>query len=89
MLGNWLRQRISLEEAEVKYSIQSDDLGHNPVPFGYINAQWRELVSKAKDGDELWEFRSSDDSWEHLAGDAGVVLMRNGEIIDMITTEMN
>jgi hypothetical protein len=60
-----------------------------PVPFGFMNREWRELVASMLDGDELWEYRSSDESWNHLAGRAGIALVRKGEIVDAITTALN
>jgi hypothetical protein len=40
-------------------------------------------------GDELWEFSNSLDSWEDMAGHAGIALVRGGRIIDSIITCMN
>jgi len=40
-------------------------------------------------GDELWEFNSDDQSWEMLAGRAGLALARDGEIVADILTMMN
>lgn len=37
-------------------------------------------------GDEVWEFSSSRDSWEHLAGCAGVALVRQGVVVDISVT---
>jgi hypothetical protein len=64
-------------------------LDGKPVPFGLVNRQWRELVASMQEWDELWEFSSSDLSWEHLAGRAGIALVRNGEIIDCVVTCLN
>jgi hypothetical protein len=33
--------------------------------------------------DEIWRFRSSDDSWQHLAGIEGVALVRKGTVINV------
>ncbi len=40
-------------------------------------------------GDEVWEFNSPAHFWEHLAGRAGIALVRNGEVLDSIITSMN
>jgi hypothetical protein len=68
---------------------QESSISKKFVPFGYQNAVWRTLVESMQEGDELWEYCSSDDSWEHLAGRAGIALVRNGEVIDSILTVMN
>jgi hypothetical protein len=40
-------------------------------------------------GDELWTFRSPPDSWQLLAGRAGIALVRDGKPIKAIITMMN
>jgi len=42
-----------------------------------------------RDGDELYFFRSDRRSWGHLKGREGYVLIRKGEIADMIVTVVN
>lgn len=59
------------------------------IPFGSVHNQWKALLSNIRDGDELYEFCSSDESWEFLAGREGIALVRNGEIITDIVTKMN
>jgi len=107
----WLRNRITVEEAEAKH--MSDlGLGDNvsetvrrarlefarsrgvpvtgkPIPFGLLYCEWREMVRSMQAGDELWEYRSSEHSWKHMAGRAGIALVRRGEVVDAITMSMN
>ena len=107
----WLRNRITVEEAEAKHmsdlglgegvseSTRRARLGFarsrsipvtgKPIPFGFLYCEWREMVGSMQEGDELWEYRSSEHSWEHLAGRAGIALIRRGEVVDAITTAMN
>ena len=40
-------------------------------------------------GDELWTFSSPAQSWEDLAGRAGVALVRDGNPIKVLVTMMN
>lgn len=42
-----------------------------------------------KPNDELWEFSSSRDTWEHLAGCAGLALVRERTVIDAYITMGN
>ena len=42
-----------------------------------------------KPDDEVWEFSSSRDSWEHLAGRAGLAFVRERTVIDAYVTMMN
>ncbi len=60
-----------------------------PIPFGFLHCEWRQMVGLMQEGDELWEYRSSEHSWEHMAGRAGIALVRRGEVVDAITTSMN
>jgi hypothetical protein len=42
-----------------------------------------------KPDDEVWDFSSSRDSWQHLAGRAGLALVRDGTVIETSVTVMN
>jgi hypothetical protein len=59
------------------------------IHFGFLHCEWWEMVGSMQKGDELWEYRSSDHSWEHLAGRAGIALVRRGEVVDAITAAMS
>jgi hypothetical protein len=100
----WLRNRITVEEAEAKHLVDFSGesearvafartrglvLTGKPVPFGFMNHEWKELVASMREGDVLWEYCSTDHSWQHLAGRAGIALIRNAEIVDCIETAMN
>ncbi len=89
MVREWLESRITVEEAEATHLVEHERLGPAPVPFGFQNDCWREMVSMMTEGDELWEFCSPPESWEHLAGRAGIALVRDGEIVESIVTMMN
>jgi hypothetical protein len=40
-------------------------------------------------GDELWTFASSAESFRHLAGRSGIVLLRDGRAVAEIVTLMS
>jgi hypothetical protein len=84
---DWLQKRISVEEAEAKHMVNLST--PKPIPFGMLNPAWREMVDSMKEGDELWEYSSSEAAWQHFAGRAGIALVRNGEVVDAITTSLN
>ena len=87
----WLDKPITLEAAERAYMPPRDDRS-DPAPrkpFGFNNAQWEELKAHMQPGDELWTFSSPADSWQHLAGRAGVALVRNKKVVGAIVTLMN
>jgi hypothetical protein len=100
----WLTKRITLEEAEAKNLVDFSDssaarlelarsrgirLTGSPVPFGFMNLEWSELVASMREGEELWEFSSAEHAWQNLAGRAGIALVRNDEIVDCILTAMS
>lgn len=89
MYKDWLDKQVTVAEAEAENMVQSDRLGPDPVPFGFDNDKWRKLLNQMQDGDELWEFVSSRESWKALAGRAGIALVRNGEVVTSIVTMMN
>ena len=51
--------------------------------------RWRSFSLTPLPEDEVWEFRSSDESWRYLAGRAGVALVRDKVVIDTFVTVMN
>ena len=89
MMKDWLKKKITVSEAEAEHMFTSPRLGPSPVSFGFQNAEWRTFVAKMEGTDELWAFSSGGKSWQHLCGQAGISLVRNGEIINSIVTVMN
>jgi hypothetical protein len=87
--AEWLKERISVEQAERAHSVRLEDLGPDPVPFGYQKNEWLELRSSMQPGDELWNYSSSAESWAHLAGRAGIAVVRNGTVVAHLVTLMN
>ncbi len=83
---SWLQSEITKEEAEAGHMVEIEG---RKVPFGHMSLVWSRLLDKMQDGDKLYEFRSSDHSWEHLAGRQGIALVRDGEIVADIITVMN
>jgi hypothetical protein len=71
----WLQERLTLADAERMLSA--------------ADAKWQALKSAMRPGDELWTFTSPADSWAHLAGRAGIALVRNRTIVSAIVTLMN
>lgn len=88
-MKEWLKNKITFQEAEAKHLIIDERLGAEPIAFGFINNQWEELKSIYQEGDELWEFYSPGKAWDKLMGRAGYCLIRDGEIIADIVTEMS
>jgi hypothetical protein len=86
---DWLQKRVTVVEIEAAHMVRNDWLGPDPVPFGFVNNKWRALLAEMQEGDELWEFSSSRESWAHFGGRAGVALVRHGEVVSSLVTTMN
>jgi hypothetical protein len=80
---------LTVAEVEAANMVRLPALGPDPVPFGYCNDQWRALLAQRQPGDELREFCSSPGSWQHLAGRAGIALVRSGREVASIVTMLN
>lgn len=63
--------------------------GLREVPAGSQDAEWVAFKKAMKPGDRIVRYMSNQDSWEHLAGEAGIALMRSGCIVKTMTTMVN
>ena len=55
----------------------------------WFDENWNPFIACQLPGDELWRFRSPEDTWISFAGVAGYAIIRNGTIIRTLTTMMN
>lgn len=58
-------------------------------PFGMRSSDWESFKDRIDEASEIWSFSSSPLSWSCLCGRAGYALVKDGEVIDTITTVMN
>lgn len=89
MEKSWLQTKRTREELEAENMVERKNLWPQPVPFGFMYPEWKQLLAQQQPGDELWTFSSSNESWEEMAGRKGIALVRQGEVVDHIVTEMN
>lgn len=89
MNREWLTKKVTVEEAEAEHLVRNKELGPEPVPFGFMYQDWKQLLAAMQPGDELWEFNSPEDTWKHLAGRAGFAVVRDGNLIASLVTMMN
>jgi hypothetical protein len=81
---------LTVAQAEALYMVEMEKDGKKvKIPFGYLNDQWEDLKAKMLKGDTLVEFVSCEESWQDLAGRAGIRLVRNKVILEQIVTRMN
>lgn len=51
-----LQQQVTVQEAETENLVTNAELGPDPVPFGFIHKEWRQMVEAMRPDDELWTF---------------------------------
>lgn len=86
MAKQWLK-RLTVEQAEADNAIQ----GHGKsVPFGSKNSEWVRLVSKIRDGDQLYAYRESPPrssrAFKYATPTEGVALVRGGDVVAQVAT---
>jgi hypothetical protein len=79
--ADWIRRKVVSDSAEYDW----EKGRYNPTD----NPGIRDLLNLMTRGDELWWFSSSDESWSHLSGRAGYVVLRNGQQVAHLTIMMN
>lgn len=89
MMKEWLQEKTTVEYAEQEHLVNDDRLGPNPVPFGFQQDTWLSFKKEIKQGDQIWKFRSSAESWRHFAGREGLCIVRDDEVVASIITRMN
>lgn len=65
--------------------------GRRPPPAEGFNIRvMREWVeTRMQPGDELWEYNTGGESWQHLAGEMGYVIVRDGKLHEFTMLLMN
>ena len=61
----------------------------NRQPDDFDAPYWADLRRQFHDGDELWKFRTNEESWERHMGWEGFALVREGEVIGAVVTRQN
>ena len=54
-----------------------------------MHTAWLALLAQMQPDDELWEFRSPSETWRHMCGREGLVLLRQGKVVAQVLTAMN
>src|SRR5206468_1289893 len=86
---SWWTEELSWKavmNGELVPSVAIHELEHGTTR---TSAQWRTMMSRRSDSDEIWSFKSPSESWEQLCGRAGLVLVRRGAPIASVTLAMN
>lgn len=86
----WLTKRLVSGKTKLFTQIERDEK-IKEIAIGFVNlrSEWEQLFGKIGPDDEIWEFDSPGDHWASLCGRAGIALVRAGQPIASIVTEMN
>ncbi|PVZ47998.1 hypothetical protein [Thalassobacter stenotrophicus] len=86
----WLTTMLVSGETKMfTQSARADKIDEIASAFVNLRSEWDQVFGKIGPNDEIWEFDSPGDHWASLCGRAGVALVRAGEPIIGIVTEMN
>src|SRR5687768_15003418 len=77
----WRIERVTVEKVETE-----PILDHDYVIGTDHFQEWAELKKRAQPGDELWTFRSPDEYWNQMMGWQGLLLIREGRIVQECIT---
>jgi len=86
MAKQWLK-RLTVQQAEADNSGETQ--GHD-IPFGTKNSEWVRLVSKIREGDQLYAYRESPPrhsrAFKNSIPSEGVALVRDGDVVAQVST---
>jgi hypothetical protein len=71
---------------EILFKMSIQEVEEDNIPFGFLNARWKELNVQIQDGDEIYYFRSAEWTWRCLAGREGFIVVRGDQVVSMINT---
>lgn len=80
---SWRKERVTIEQVE-----QSPILDHKaPLTDGCDD--WRQLKNSVQAGDEIWTFCSPQEVWDRQMGWQGLILVRDGKLVEHCVTAQN
>jgi hypothetical protein len=80
---SWRKERVTIEQVEL-----SPFLDHE-APLGDDSDEWRRLKGLVQANDEIWTFCSPQEEWDRHMGWQGLILVRDGKLIDVVVTAQN
>jgi hypothetical protein len=91
--GYGVLRRTTVAEVERQHSPPGSDFERVEYPTYVMQpdayADWQALRSLLQPGDELWEFSTDQESWNGLAGRAGLCVVREGKAAGALITMLN
>lgn len=88
--SEWLRTCVVPAVSEAFSPLEREDkIKTLRGEFGGLLKDWLVLEGMVQDQDEIWLYETPFEYWESLCGESGVALVRDGEVIAQVVTEMN
>lgn len=88
--GYVVERQLTVEQAESENKVT---FGHlwwkKQIPFGHRNDEWQKLLAGMIEGDQLWYYVAPKEDWDRLMGFEGILLVRDGKVVDSIVIAMN
>ncbi len=85
----WLRERITLEQAEERYTRFDEGCHGVGFPTDFLANFRKDVAAEMQPNDELWLYDSGPESWAHKHGQRGLALVRNGEVVKVMLEAHN
>ena len=79
----WRRERVTVEQVESQPILDHEE------PVSPAFEDWQRLKQLMQPGDELWTFGSPQAEWDRHMGFQGLVLVRDGKLIECAITAQN
>ena len=90
-IRGWLRERITLEQANARYAeLERDTLAlTGTTGGGWLDSFRERIAAEMQPGDELWLYDTGAEAWAHLHGERGLAHLRSGQVVGLIMECMN
>jgi hypothetical protein len=89
-IRQWLRTKLSLEEARAHFEAwERDTMTLMGSAGGWISRFEKRIVANFQPGDEVWLYDSGQESWAAVHGEKGMALVRNGVVVAVIVESSN
>lgn len=79
----WLEERLSVADLEKQVGLKFEMLKNIRATSNRFVTEWSEFAKAHRDSDEIWRYGKPDTG---LNGEAGVVLLRKGQVVAKIVT---
>jgi hypothetical protein len=79
----WRQERVTVGQVETKPILDHE------FPLSDSFADWCNLKQLVQPDDELWTFCSPQQTWDERMGWQGLVLVRDGKLVEVCVTAQN